>query len=217
MYKAVIFDMDGTILDTLEDICASINAALQSEGYPARTIEEVRQMVGNGNRKLAERAVPAGAGADAAERVFRAFHAHYRVHAADHTKIYSGIEPLIAELRRRGMRTAVVSNKADYAVQALCRRYFPGLFDAAAGDRDGVRRKPYPDGVLAMLDVLGVSSGEAVYVGDSEVDVETARNAGLFCIAVTWGFRTKAFLLERGARCTADSAEELGRLLLANV
>ena len=212
-YKAVIFDMDGTILDTLEDMMLSINAALIAEGFPPRTIEEVRRFVGNGNHKLAERAVPAGTDEETVERVFRAFHGHYRVHCADHTRVYDGIEALLRQLRARGVRTAVVSNKADYAVQDLAARYFPDLLDSAAGETETVRRKPAPDGVLAVLRALDVPKKDAVYVGDSEVDIETAKNAGLPCISVTWGFRTRDFLIAHGASCLADRTDELETLL----
>lgn len=212
-YKAVIFDMDGTILDTLEDMVHSINAALAAEGFPTRTVEEVRRFVGHGNHRLAERAVPAGTDTETIERVFRAFHVHYRAHCADHTRVYEGIPALLTRLRSRGVRVAVVSNKADYAVQDLAARYFPGLLDGAAGERPGVRRKPAPDGVLAVLAGLGIPKGDAVYVGDSDVDIETAQNAGLPCISVTWGFRSRDFLLAHGAKTLADSVDELERLL----
>jgi len=212
-YKAVIFDMDGTILDTLEDITASVNAALSGLGFPTRTIEEIRRMVGNGNRKLCERAVPEGAGAETVEKVFLAFHAHYKIHSADTTRPYAGMLPLLKELKKAGVRLAVVSNKADYAVRDLCDAYFPGIFDTAAGDREGIRRKPAPDAVLEVMRTLRVSDTECVYVGDSEVDEETARNAGLPCVAVTWGFRSKKRLREQGAETFAETMEDLEKEL----
>ncbi len=212
-YGTVIFDMDGTILDTLEDMQAAVNAALAEEGFPVRTLDEVRRFVGNGNRLLAARAVPEGAGPDAAERVLRGFHRHYRGHCADHTKAYRGVIPLIENLRAAGVKTAVVSNKADYAVQALAENYFPGLFDFVTGEREGIRRKPAPDGVLAAMEALGADRARTVYVGDSEVDLETAANAEIPCIAVCWGFRTKSELLARGAERMADTAEALEFLL----
>lgn len=213
-YRAVVFDMDGTILDTLEDMKQSVNAALAAEGFPPRTLDEVRHFVGNGNRRLVERAVPEGTEADAVERVFRGFHTQYRVHCMDHARVYPGIPSLLARLRAAGIRTAVVSNKADYAVKLLAERFFPGLLDAAAGEKEGVRRKPAPDGVLAVLAALGVPPAEAVYVGDSEVDIETARNAGLPCLSVTWGFRPEAYLIGKGAERIVRTAEELAALLL---
>lgn len=212
-YGTVIFDMDGTILDTLEDMQAAVNAALAEEGFPVRTLDEVRRFVGNGNRLLAARAVPEGAGPDAAERVLRGFHRHYRGHCADHTKAYRGVIPLIERLRAAGVKTAVVSNKADYAVQALAEDYFPGLFDFVTGEREGIRRKPAPDGVLAAMEALGADRTRTVYVGDSEVDLETAANAEIPCIAVYWGFRTKSELLAHGAERMADTAEALEFLL----
>lgn len=212
-YGTVIFDMDGTILDTLEDMQAAVNAALAEEGFPVRTLDEVRRFVGNGNRLLAARAVPESAGPDAAERVLRGFHRHYRAHCADHTKAYRGVIPLIERLRAAGVKTAVVSNKADYAVQALAEDYFPGLFDFVTGEREGIRRKPAPDGVLAAMEALGADRARTVYVGDSEVDLETAANAEIPCIVVCWGFRTKSELLARGAERMADTAEALEFLL----
>lgn len=213
MYTAVIFDMDGTILDTLEDMKESINAALASEGFPPRTLDEVRRFVGNGNHKLAERAVPKGTPAEQVESVFRGFHHHYKAHSRDHTKPYEGILPLLKRLAAAGVRIAVVSNKADYAVQDLCRAYFPHVFDAQAGEKEGIRRKPYPDGVLAVMKEIGADPSHTVYVGDSEVDIETARNAHLPCISVTWGFRSKEFLLAHGAADMAETMEELGKQL----
>lgn len=213
-YRAVVFDMDGTILDTLEDMKRSVNAALAAEGFPPRTLDEVRHFVGNGNRRLVERAVPEGTEADAVERVFRGFHAHYRAYCMDHARVYPGIPALLARLRAAGIRTAVVSNKADYAVKILAERFFPGLLDAATGEKEGVRRKPAPDGVLAVLAALGVPPAEAVYVGDFEVDIETARNAGLPCLSVTWGFRPEAYLIGQGAGRIVRTAEELAALLL---
>lgn len=201
--------MDGTILDTLEDMTDSINAALQEEGFPERTLEEVRRFVGNGNRLLAARAVPEGTPEETVERVLQNFHKHYRTLCAVHTRPYEGVTELLKRLRAAGVRTAVISNKADYAVQALAARYFPGLFDAVAGEKEGIRRKPAPDGVLVALRTLGIDRKDAVYVGDSDVDVETARNAGLSCIAVAWGFRTEEVLRRSGAETVAHTMDEL--------
>lgn len=212
--RLAVFDLDGTILDTLEDLAAAGNHALTSCGMPERTTDEVRQFVGNGIRKYMERAVPPGTPEADIDRVHAAFTAYYTEHCADRTAPYPGIPELLRQLRSAGIRTAVVSNKADYAVQMLCEQYFPGLFDAAAGEKEGVRRKPAPDAVNAVLAALHIPREETVYIGDSDVDIETARNAGMPCISVSYGFRSEAFLREHGAVTVAGDAEQLAGLLL---
>ena len=216
-YTLAVFDLDGTLLDTLDDLRTSLNVALEKAGMPQRSKDEVRRFVGNGIRKLLERAAPEDTPAAEIDRLYETFSAHYALHCAEQTAPYPGILPLLRTLRAAGMRTAVVSNKADYAVQPLVQQYFPGLFDAAAGEREGVRRKPAPDAVFAVLDALGMTAGEAVYIGDSDVDLATARNAGLPCISVAWGFRSREFLLENGAEQIVSDAMELQRLLLPGV
>lgn len=198
-YDVVIFDMDGTILDTLEDLAAALNDALARNGLPRRTREEVRRFVGNGIRKLIERGVPAGTGASDIDEVQAAFNEYYRVHYADTTRPYAGIPELIRALRQGGCRTAVVSNKPDYGVQELCNKYFDGLFDFAVGERQGIRKKPAPDSVFEVLKKFRCAPEKAVYIGDSEVDVETARNAGVACVCVDWGYRDREFLVLSGA------------------
>ena len=212
-YELIIFDMDGTILNTLEDLRDSLNFALRATGFPERTLEEVRRFVGNGIRKLIERGVPAGTSQADVDTVHQAFTPYYKEHCADKTRPYDGIVELLQKLRAAGCRTAVVSNKADPAVQELCTQYFDGLFDAAVGDREGIARKPAPDSVNEVLRLLNTDRPHAVYIGDSEVDVATAANAGLDCIAVTWGFREVEFLREQGAKVFADTPEEVFRLL----
>ena len=212
-YKLVIFDLDGTILDTLDDLTDSTNYALKSCGLAARTVDEVRKFVGNGIRLLIERAVPAGTEPETVDAVFDTFKAYYKEHSADKTRPYNGVCDLMGELREAGYIVAVLSNKADFAVQDLCRDYFPGLIDYAAGEKEGVKRKPDPEAVFALLEACGVSAEDAVYIGDSEVDVATAANAGLDGIAVTWGFRSRQWLEEHGARILADSADEVRKLL----
>lgn len=214
MYKLAIFDMDGTILDTLEDLKDSVNYALCECGYPERTYDEVRSFVGNGIRKLIERAVPDGTSLENIDNVHNAFTDYYKLHCADKTKAYDGIKPLISELRRNGIKTAVVSNKADYGVQELCREYFDGLFDYAVGEREGIRRKPAPDSVNEALKVLGFDKSEAVYIGDSDVDFETAENAGLPCISVLWGFRDEDFLRKIGAKTFVSKPSEILDIIL---
>ena len=210
-YKLAIFDLDGTILNTLEDLADSTNYALAAADMPERTIDEVRQFVGNGIHKLIERAVAPGSSDKQIEQVFTIFKAYYKDHCAVKTRPYDGIMELIHVLREKGILTAVVSNKGDFAVQILCEDYFPGMFDFAVGEREGIRRKPAPDSVLAVLEKFQINKEEAVYIGDSEVDIQTAVNAGMKEIAVTWGFRPETFLKENGADCIVHTPEELLR------
>lgn len=207
--KLIIFDMDGTILDTLEDLADTLNYALKREGFPERSIEEVRDFVGNGIFRLVQLGVPEGCGEDAIGRVYASFNAYYKEHCADRTRPYEGVIKVIREVRRRGIKTAVVSNKSDFAVQDLVNVYFDGLFDLSVGAKEGIRKKPAPDSVNAVLKALDVPREYALYVGDSDVDIETAKNAGMSCISVTWGFRDREFLLSHGAETLIDKPEEL--------
>lgn len=213
-YQIAIFDLDGTILDTLEDLKESLNAALASEGLPPRTLEQTRAFVGNGIQNLIARAVPDGTAPEKTARVYDAFNRHYAVHCQDHTRPYAGIPEALLQLRQAGVRTAVVSNKSDYAVQTLCGACFPGQFDAALGWREGLRKKPAPDSVLTVLQECGIAPSGAVYIGDSDVDIETARNAGLACIAVDWGFRPRALLEQVGAQTIVSDVPALLRAIL---
>ena len=209
MYKLIIFDLDGTILNTLEDLADSTNYALVMNGFSERTMEEVRTFVGNGIGKLIERAVPAGTDAEVVNKVLADFTEYYGKHCADKTRPYDGILELINILRERGYQTAVVSNKADFAVQELCEQYFPGLFDFVVGERKEIRRKPAPDSVLEVLERLHVEKEDALYIGDSEVDVQTAENAGIRQISVEWGFRARDVLLSCGAEHIVMKPEEI--------
>ncbi|MDO5541297.1 MAG: HAD-IA family hydrolase [Eubacteriales bacterium] len=208
-YKVVVFDLDGTILDTLEDLADSLNYALRIRDFPERTVEETRKFVGNGIRKLIERAVPAGTSPSEIDEVFAVFKEYYKEHCKDKTKPYKGIEELLLHLQDSGCRTAVVSNKADFAVKSLCKSYFPGVIDFAVGEREGIKRKPCPDSLWEVLRVLKVKLDEAIYIGDSEVDIETAVNAGTDCLIVDWGFRKRDFLQEKGAKRIVSSPEEI--------
>lgn len=208
-YKLAIFDLDGTLLDTLEDLEQSLNAALLQNALPPRTLEEVRRFVGNGIRKLVERGVPSGTDKTVTDKVYNDFCIYYAKHNADYTYIYRGIPELLDELKKNGCRLAVVSNKADNAVQALCNRFFKGIFDMVIGAKDGIPKKPAPDSVLEILKALRVQKEEAVYIGDSEVDIETAENAGLRSVIVDWGFRDRAVLVARGADRLVSSCTEL--------
>lgn len=209
MYEVIIFDLDGTLLDTLDDLHTSVNTALATFSYPLRTREEVRSFVGNGIAKLIERAL--GGKTQDFEAVLAAFKAHYGAHCMDKTQAYAGIASLLQALKNKGIKAAVVSNKADFAVQKLAKEYFGDLLCMAVGEDEarGIRKKPAPDSLLSVLERLGVAKENAVYVGDSEVDIQTAQNAGVACISVTWGFKDKEFLIENGGKIFADNAEEL--------
>lgn len=213
-YKLLIFDLDGTILDTLEDLTDSVNHALDEKGLPTRSIAEIKSFVGNGIHKLIERAVPRNIEEEEIEQVFKEFKVYYGIHCADKTKPYEGIEELLQELKKAGYKLAVVSNKADFAVQELCKQYFPNIFDVAVGEKAGVKRKPAPDSVLAVLEVLKIEKEQAVYIGDSEVDIATAKNAEMTEIAVTWGFREEDFLKSEGAKMIVHEPKEIMTIIL---
>ena len=210
MYKTVIFDLDGTLLNTLDDLWAAVNAALKKFGLPLRTKEEVRSFVGNGIVKLMERAAGA-VEKEVFDGVLSEFKRYYGAHCEDATKPYEGIMPLLEVLKEKGIQTAVVSNKADFAVKKLAEGYFQGLLEMAVGENEegGIRKKPDPDSLLAVMETLGAGTDSTVYVGDSEVDIQTAKNAGVACISVTWGFKDKAFLLKNGASVLIDEPKEL--------
>lgn len=208
-YLLAVFDMDGTILDTLDDLTNTLNLSLEEEGMSPRTRDEVRSFVGNGVGKLLERAVPQGTTEEEMAALAGAFRKNYAVHCADKTKPYDGVPELIAALRERGVKTAVVSNKVDFAVRQLAEDYFPGLFDIAVGEREGVRRKPAPDSVNEVMRTLDIPRGRTVYIGDSDVDADTAANAGVDFVGVEWGFRPREVLVEHGAKVIVKSAEEL--------
>lgn len=213
-YKAVLFDMDGTLLDTLEDLCDSTNHALAQMGYPLRGIEEIRRFIGNGAEKQIRRAVPEGTSEGKIMETLAAFRAYYQDHCQIKTKVYDGLLDVLSELKEKGVKMAVVSNKPDAAVKKLSREYFGDRLDYAVGPSDGVRCKPYPDMAEEALKALGVEKKDAVFVGDSEVDVQTGMNAGLDVIAVSWGFRSREVVIEAGAKMIADDASELEKLIL---
>lgn len=212
-YQTVIFDMDGTILETLEDMRDSVNVTMDQVGYPHRSLDEVRRFVGNGAAKLIERCMPQGAQDPKFQEAFGFYKQYYDTHAQIKTGPYRGIPELLKALKDRGVQIAVVSNKPDEAVKLLAEHYFPGLFPVAIGQRPGIATKPAPDSVYEVMRQLGAKPETTVYVGDSDVDIDTARNAGLSCISVTWGFRDVDFLLAHGAQTLVHSARELLALL----
>ena len=211
--KAAIFDLDGTLLNTLEDLCDSTNAALEQYGYPTRTIDEVRRFVGNGVKLLMLRALGIEKPEDNAEfeDVFAAFRAHYAEHSNDHTRPYDGVMELMQHLQDAGIEMAIVSNKLDPAVKQLNELYFRQYITVAIGENEaaGVKKKPAPDTVYTALRELGIAAENAVYIGDSEVDLATAKNSGLPCISVTWGFRDRECLTEHGAQIFCDTPEQV--------
>ena len=210
-YNTYIFDLDGTLLDTLTDLAASTNYALRTHGMPEHTIDEVRRFVGNGVRKLMERAVPDGTDNPLFDEAFATFRQYYMEHSLDTTRPYEGIPDMLAALKAKGCHLAVVSNKMMAATQELCRHFFPETIEVAIGENEaeGIRKKPAPDTVIAALRQLGVGEEGAVYVGDSDVDIATARNSNLPCISVLWGFRDRDFLLQHGASTLISAPEEL--------
>ncbi len=212
-YRAVLFDLDGTLLDTLDDMTDALNRTMDRFGLPQRSREEVRAFVGNGARRLVELAT--GAGGEALEQILEDYKADYDVNFLVKTAPYPGVLALMETLRGQGRKVGVVSNKPDSTVKGLSDALFRDRADIAVGEKAGIRRKPAPDTVLAAMESLGVKPEETVYIGDSEVDIETARAAGVPCISVTWGFRDKLALEAAGADRFADSCEELLAILNA--
>lgn len=189
MVEAVIFDMDGTLLNTLDDLQSSVNFVMKMFNFPSRTIDEVRCFVGDGVNLLFERAVPKGVDNQTIKKCVEIFKKHYSQNMYNHTKPYDGILEVLNILKSSGIKTGVVSNKFDAAVKEMSKKYFDGLIDIAIGQADDVPQKPSPEGVLKVMKILGVVS--AVYVGDSDVDIATAKNSNLPSIAVSWGFRNR--------------------------
>ena len=212
--KTVIFDLDGTLLDTIGDLAAAVNFGLRSHGYPERTVDEVRRFVGNGVRNLILRSLN-GVETDDFNEVFADFKKYYSEHNAVLTVPYPGITELLRVLKEKGIGTAIVSNKYDAAVKALNVHYFGDLIPVAIGEKEGVSRKPAPDSVLLAMKELNADPASTVYVGDSEVDVETAKNASLPCLTVTWGFRDREILRSAGAESFFDTADELKNAILS--
>ena len=211
--KTIIFDLDGTLLDTLQDLFLSTNYALQTCGYPERTLEEIRQFVGNGVAKLIERAMPEGSTDEAFTACFSIFKQYYVQHCQEHTGLYEGIAELLTELKGRGYKMAIVSNKLQAGVTELYELWFYETVEVAIGESPDVQRKPAPDMVERALAELGTEKSDAVYVGDSDVDLMTAENSGLPCISVLWGFRDREFLLAHGAKVMVETPAEILSLL----
>ena len=208
-YQGVLLDIDGTVLDTLEDLWAAVNVSLRRFSLPEASLEAVRAGLGNGAAHLISCVAPE----EKREQVLAFYKPWYDAHCNLKTRPYPGILPLMGALRAGGVRQAIISNKPDPAVQELAKSYFPGLLETAVGESETVRRKPNPDAVLAAVRQMGLTVADCVYIGDTEVDLATAKNAGMACIAVSWGFRSREQLIASGATRIAATAEELEKLL----
>ena len=208
-FETYIFDLDGTLLSTLNDLAASTNYALRWAGMPERSVEEIRMFVGNGVKLLMERAIPDGINNPKFEETYAKFREHYMEHNLDTTRPYDGIPELLRELKGRGKKLAIVSNKFYAATQELAKHFFPDTIEIAIGERYNIRKKPAPDTVLEALKQLNASKAGAVYIGDSDVDIMTAKNCELPCISVLWGFRDKEFLIKHGGKIFVDKPSEI--------
>lgn len=208
-YNTYIFDLDGTLLDTLQDLANAVNHAMREMNYPERTVDEVRRFIGNGIRMLIKRAAPQGISVEDYEKTLAVFTAYYLDHIADFTKPYDGIAEVIKTLKSKGCKVAVVSNKADEAAKKVVKDYFGDIFDMVVGKMDRFPSKPEPDSVLYVIETLGADKDKCIYSGDSEVDVQTAHNAGLPCVGVTWGNRDVSELIAAGAEYIAEKPNEI--------
>ena len=215
-YKGILFDMDGTVLETLRDLNSAINHTMEHFGYKTQSLEQTKYNVGNGSRRLIERSVPAGTSDGEIERILDYYLPYYNAHSNETTAPYDGITELMKALKAEGLRLAIVSNKPDETVRELSEVYFSGLLETGVGEneRKGIRRKPAPDTALSAAALMGLEPGECLYVGDSEVDVLTAKNAGMDCASVLWGFRTEQELREAGAKLFFSTPEELGEFIM---
>lgn len=209
MITTVIFDLDGTLLNTLQDLVDSVNFSLYAHNFPKRTLSEIRMFLGNGYKYLISHAVPENTPESKIAEVLDTFKSYYQEHCLDTTKPYAGIWEMLQELKKKGIKMAIVSNKGNDAVQELTQRFFEELIPIAVGESAKVRRKPSPDTVWAAMQQLGSEKSESVYVGDSEVDFETAKNAGISCISCSWGFRDETFLQEIGVTTIIHQPAEL--------
>ncbi len=208
-YDTVLFDLDGTLLDSLEDMKDSVNHVMEEFGFPKHSLEEIRSFVGNGIRRLIERSVPEGTDGETCERALQSYRSYYNDHCMIRTRPYDGIPELLHALKADGFALAIVSNKNEEAVEEMRAHYFGDVIPLAFGQSDAVPKKPDPAMVYKAMERLGAAKERCVYVGDSEVDIETAKNAGIECITCLWGFREREFLTERGARILAEKAEDI--------
>lgn len=212
-YKNVIFDLDGTLLDTLKDLCSSVNATLDHFGFPTITLDQCRSYVGNATEYLFRCALGDNADDETLRKAIEFYMPYYKLHSSDETCPYEGITELVKKLKEMGVGIALVSNKPEPVVIKLAEQYFPGMFAAAIGQTERIARKPAPDTVFEAMKILGADKENTVYIGDSEVDITTSKNAGIPCISVTWGFRSREHLIESGAGTIVNNTEELLKAL----
>ncbi len=215
MINTIVFDLDGTLLNTLEDLRDSVNYALERQGFPLRNLSEIRSFVGNGIRLLMERAVPENIDAETFEICFKDFCDYYKIHMEDKTAPYDGINDMLTNIKKAGFKTAIVTNKADFAAQDLCKRMFGENIDFVVGSSDDRPNKPAPDGVFYALEKLDSKIENTVFVGDADTDILTAKNAKLPSIGVLWGFRDREVIEEAGAEYIVESVNDLEKLLIS--
>ena len=215
MINTIVFDLDGTLLNTLEDLKDSVNFALERQGYPLRNLNQIRSFVGNGIRLLMERAVPENIDAETFEICFKDFCDYYKIHMEDKTAPYDGINDMLTNIKKAGFKTAIVTNKADFAAQDLCKRMFGENIDFVVGSSDDRPNKPAPDGVFYALEKLDSKIENTVFVGDADTDILTAKNASLPSIGVLWGFRDREVIEEAGAEYIVESVNDLEKLLIS--
>ena len=215
MYKTIVFDLDGTLLNTLEDLRDSVNFALAKQSFPLRTLSEIRSFVGDGIRVLMERAVPESIDAEVFETCFADFNAYYKVHMEDKTAPYDGINEMLTNIKKAGFKTAIVTNKVDYAAQDLCKRMFGENIDLVVGSVDNRPNKPAPDGAFYAIETLKSDKENTIFVGDADTDILTAKNAGLVSVGVLWGFRDREIIEEKGAEYIVETVNDLEKLLIS--
>lgn len=215
MINTIVFDLDGTLLNTLEDLKDSVNYALERQGFPLRNLNEIRSFVGNGIRLLMERAVPESIDNETFEICFKDFCDYYKIHMEDKTVPYDGINEMLTNIKKAGFKTAIVTNKADFAAQDLCKRMFGKNIDFVVGSSDDRPNKPAPDGVFYALEKLDSKIENTVFVGDADTDILTAKNANLPSIGVLWGFRDREVIEEAGAEYIVESVNDLQKLLIS--
>lgn len=212
-YETVIFDFDGTLLYTVQDLADAVNYAIAKRGYPTHSVRAIERMIGNGVNMLVSRALPQGFDTPEYEEIMTDFRAFYKAHCQDNTCPYDGVPEMLARLKAEGRKLAIVTNKYQTAAELLRKQFFADSVDLIVGDFEGRRRKPEPDGVRIALETLGAEARGAVYIGDTEVDMQTAQNAGLDCICVSWGYRTREELEALGAPAIAEEPRQLLSML----